>query len=517
MSLFSAGPSRVLRSVSRQCSKLTVGMRRSFRSNSLRFEISVMFSLLTGVILAIVCAGLYVTMSQTLYTELDNNLILKAQGISQALRSHLDVYGQDSQQLKKAIKATIIKQDASTKWWMFGFQRRWQGLLKDLNLKEEYVNFASYFGNSLYRSPNMTPELTEKFNEVIPPARIRSPYFKNIVLNNQKLRDINSPFNYKGEFDFLIQVGVYPKPITLLLQSWIYSILGAIPVIVILTFFIGQLISMRIIRPIGKLTLTARKITTEDLSERIETESFYREMNALISEFNNMINRLENSFSHIEEFSAQVAHELKTPLTIIKGEAELALLKERPKEEYQKALQINLEECERMLKIVEDLLLLARMDYQTDVFDLRRIDLVKFLRELVDHAAVLAREKNLLLDFETGAKAIHIKADAVHLKRLFLNLIDNAIKFSPENATITVKAQQKGRFASISVRDRGAGIPMEKIHRIFDRFYRIDPRVKGSGLGLHIAMMIARSHKGDIAVSSEPGQGTTFTVTLLTV
>jgi len=288
----------------------------------------------------------------------------------------------------------------------------------------------------------------------------------------------------------------------------------AIPVIMVLIFFIGQLMATRILNPIRKLTKMAKRITTEDLGERIESEYYYREMNSLVDAFNEMISRLEKSFHHIEEFGAHVAHELKTPLTVIKGESELALMKVRSAPEYERALKINLEECERMLKIIEDLLLLARMDYQPGIFEFKIIDITAFMEEIFQQTAILSAKKKITLKLNNSPKKYLIRADPIHLRRLFLNLIDNAIKFTPEKGIIQLSVSTAAGHVNVAVKDSGMGIPQHEIQKVFERFYRINPQAQGSGLGLNIALTIARIHQGDIRIKSVPQKGSTFIVIL---
>jgi len=201
-------------------------------------------------------------------------------------------------------------------------------------------------------------------------------------------------------------------------------------------------------------------------------------------------------------------------LTVIKGEAELALLKDRSATEYQNVMQINLEECNKMLKIIEDLLLLARMDYQPQIFQFKKIDLVELIQEIYHHTQILAKVKRIRVKLENPFKVIHINADPVHLRRLFLNLIDNALKFTPENGSLEIAIENHGKEVHVLIKDNGIGLAAEEIDRIFDRFYRLNPQKDGSGLGLNIALTIAKYHQGNILVESIPSKGSTFKVVL---
>ena len=286
--------------------------------------------------------------------------------------------------------------------------------------------------------------------------------------------------------------------------------------ILFLTNFVGRVHASRILKPVHEITQMANKITHQDLSSRIKAKSFDKEMGSLIESLNEMIARLEKSFNHIEEFSHHVAHELKTPLTIIKGEADLLLRKERSKHEYQQALRITLEESERVLKIIENLLLLAKLDYQPELFKFESFDFIEFFSEICEQCRILAAQKSIGITMRTqGCKPpVMIKADNLHLRRLFFNIFDNAIKFTPPSGSIDIRITPYQDKIMASITDSGPGIAQEHLNKIFDKFYRADNNKAGNGLGLNIAWSIAKLHGGEIFVESKPGHGTTFKIIL---
>jgi signal transduction histidine kinase len=239
------------------------------------------------------------------------------------------------------------------------------------------------------------------------------------------------------------------------------------------------------------------------------------EMKSLVETFNGMIGRLENSFEHIEEFSSHVAHELKTPLTIIRGETELALRGEHDSKEYRRALMITVSETGKMLKIIEDLLYLAKLDYQPELFKLERINFLDFFRETEEEIKMLASIRKIKIESEIPSSGpLMVKADKLHLRRLFFNLVDNALKFTPVSGSIHLKVSRRDTQVVISIADTGKGISEQNLLKIFDKFFREDHRAVGTGLGLSIAQSIAKIHQGSIRVSSKLNQGTVFTVVL---
>ncbi|MDD2703116.1 MAG: ATP-binding protein, partial [Candidatus Omnitrophica bacterium] len=282
-----------------------------------------------------------------------------------------------------------------------------------------------------------------------------------------------------------------------------------------LVFSFGYLISRisigKILRPVRKVAETAESITHEDLSRRVNVENAGEETRYLVKAFNDMISRLESAFAYITESSSYIAHELKTPLAIMRGEAEVALKRERDKEEYKKVIIGSLEETRRMLKIIEDLLLLTRVNYRSDDLQMLPLDLNQFVIVLFEKARILAEKKNITVNIQIPETTAVINADEPTLRRLFLNLIDNAIKYTPQDGRVDIIVRFEDERIKISIADTGIGIEQENLSRLFDKFFRIEEKIKdtgpSSGLGLSIAQSIAKLHQGEITVSSQIGKG----------
>ncbi len=311
---------------------------------------------------------------------------------------------------------------------------------------------------------------------------------------------------------------LFIAPADLLQRNKLLYILTPIPITLLFGYFIGRVIVVRILRPIKEITDTANNITHEDLSLRVKAENVDEELRSLIQAFNDMVSRLGESFEYITDSSSYIAHELKTPIAIIRGESEFALKKERDKEEYKRVISVSLEETKRMLKIIEDLLLLTKMNYQPDVLKFEQIELTQFIGIIYEQAKILASSKNIIVNIDIPQEAGTINADELHLRRLFLNLIDNAIKFTPASGSISISLEYENQKAIVSIIDTGIGIEEENLPKLFDKFFRIDGTVKdaapSSGLGLSIAQSIAELHGGEISVTSRAGQGSNFTVSI---
>jgi signal transduction histidine kinase len=232
-----------------------------------------------------------------------------------------------------------------------------------------------------------------------------------------------------------------------------------------------------------------------------------------------MISRLQASFAQIQQFSADASHELRTPLTIMRGEIEVALRNQRLSKDSRELLNSINDELIRLSSIVESLMILVKSDTGRLVFNMQPIDLDEFIEELFEETKVLAESKRIRVKLERS-QPIRINGDAVRLKQLFLNLIDNALKYTPPRGQVTLTLTKKEGDAVLSVKDNGIGIPRKDQTKIFERFYRVDRSednvedAGGSGLGLSIAKWITEAHNGSIEVKSREGRGSTFVVRL---
>jgi len=487
--------------------------------NTIRFKIGVFYTSILGIILIIYTSVLHTTLCYNLYVDFDNKLEMKTQGIINTVVSYLDALGYNQRSFIFSAKRAIgIEEEHPNQNRIEKLQSLWLKQFNTFGLVNDYINFANSKGESIVSSSNLKPELLSLFLREIKRARDEEKVFRNIKFNNRTLRLISVPFSYKDKAQYIIQVGVSLEPVISLMKKRLYFRLIPIPVFLLVGFFIGRIFARQILKPVMEVTRTAKSITHEDLSLRVKVEHIDDEMRYLVDAFNDMISRLEKSFKYIAEFNSNVAHELKTPLTIMRGQSEVALRKERAPEEYKKVIEVNLEEAERMLKMAEDLLLLTKMDYRTEVFKFEQFDLTQFLKEIYEQSKILASEKDIAVTIDMPQEPETINADKLHLRRLFFNLIDNAIKFTPQNGRIDIRAEYADKKATVSISDTGAGIAEKDLTNIFNKFFHtaqgIQSSTSGSGLGLSIAQSIAKLHKGNIMVESQLGKGSTFTVTL---
>jgi signal transduction histidine kinase len=486
------------------------------KSKSIIFEISILYTAILGLVL-ILFSGILYFLSNALLQHVDRRLETKARAVEWAVNSYEGVLGKNYDSLVQAVGKTMAMTNENhphRKTWKVS--QKWVTMVKSLNLNQDYINFVGMDEKDVFSSPNLNRSMRSLFleNSQFPPRG--QVIFWTLDLGFKNVRVVNYPFSDKEARQYLIQVGVPQDPFLQLLRNWLYSIAISVPLILLLTHFVGRVLADKILRPVYEITDLAKRITRQDLSTRIKTKYFSREMESLIVSFNDMIARLEQSFKHIEQFSNHAAHELKTPLTIIQGEANLLLRKDRPLQEYKKALRIIMEESERVLKTVDDLLLLTKLDYQQAEFKFEQLDFVEFFNEIVEQNRLRAAGKGIgiRMNFQNIHQPLMVNGDRVHLRRLFFDIIDQAIKFTPSGGCVDMHIENgQGKVESF-ISDTGPGMSEENLKKMFENFYRADKNTTGDGLGLHIAYSIARLHQGEIYVDSKLGRGTTFRVSL---
>jgi heavy metal sensor kinase len=281
----------------------------------------------------------------------------------------------------------------------------------------------------------------------------------------------------------------------------------------LLAGFAGYFLATRALAPIDEITDTARRISTEDLSARLDLPDTGDEVSRLANTFDEMLARIESGFARERQFTSDASHELRTPLTAMKTILNVMREGERPAHEYREALDDLAEETDRLQGLVENLLQLARGEKGLKL-QREEIDLSLLLADVADSLRPLADNKHLALTYDLPPSLV-ISGDTDQLIRLIVNLLDNAIKYTKQG-TITLSAQERDEYAVIEVADTGIGIPPEHVPHIFKRLYTVDPARSsgGAGLGLSIAKQIVQAHRGRIEVQSEAGNGTRFMVYL---
>jgi len=331
------------------------------------------------------------------------------------------------------------------------------------------------------------------------------------------LRLVSVPIMYRGTLLYIVQVGTSMESIEETLRRLLLVLLVTMPIALAVSLASGWFLAGRALRPVDAITLAAQRIAAGDLSQRLTVSTAPDEIGRLASMFNDMIGRLDVSFRQIRQFTSDASHELRTPLTVMKGETELALRRPRPLGDYQSVLESNLEEIDRMTRIVDELLFLSRADMGEVKMETLPVGLESLVEDIHRQARLLGQERNIAVTLGTVQPAV-VQGDELRLRELLLNLVENAIKYSHQDGKVEISLVADGSNARLSVTDQGIGIAPADLSQIFNRFFRTDGArahtKKGTGLGLAICAWIAEAHKGRIDVTSDPGVGSTFTVTI---
>jgi two-component system, OmpR family, sensor kinase len=284
------------------------------------------------------------------------------------------------------------------------------------------------------------------------------------------------------------------------------------------TFMGGWWLAARVVKPVDEITSQAEAIRAGTLGHRIQADADSREYERLVGVLNSMLDRLEASFEAQRRFTADASHELRSPLTVLKGEIELALRRQRSDEEYRRVLESNLQEVDRLTWLAQDLLTLARSDSGVMEPRLQSTDVAGLVQGVIGRLYGGAARRQVTLSVD-APEPIEALLDPGLVEQLVWNLVDNAVKFSPPGGRVDVEARSRGHYLTIAVADQGPGIPDAHIGQIFERFYRVDPARTsgengGTGLGLAIVRVIVAAHGGTVTAGNRSEGGALFTVRL---
>ncbi len=336
--------------------------------------------------------------------------------------------------------------------------------------------------------------------------------------NNQEWRIYSEPiFDSNGQTIGWVQAAQSLNSVSMTLQELRNQLLLGMPLLLLFAGIGGYILSNRALQPIEKITNTAQEITAKDLSKRLEYQGAMDEVGRLAQTFDQMLERLQSSFDRERRFTTDAAHELRTPLTVLKGQIDVTLSRARNSVEYENKLRELSVQVDRLIRLSNALLFLSRSSQDQISFQPVSVDLRELLEVLTEQLQPLADEQELKLIAYISDEAF-VYGDHDQLIRLFMNLLENALKYTPPNGKITVTAVKEIDKIKIAVHNTGVGISQEHLPHLFERFYRVDEdrssQTGGSGLGLAIADEIVNRHEGDIEAQSGPGQGVTISVRL---
>ena len=313
----------------------------------------------------------------------------------------------------------------------------------------------------------------------------------------------------------LLKIGSTLDGDDLLLERYRETFGTALLIMIICGGVVGWLLARKAMSGVKKVTETASRIGKQDFSQRVAVTDEGLEINSLVQSFNNMLERIESLLNELQQITDNVAHELRTPITRIRGIAETTLKANAQTDEYREMAATVIDGCDELVEMISTMLEISRTDAGVAKLTLKPVNVTKLVEDAADLFEPVADNRQIKLNITTQTKNITVQADQQKLQRVIANLLDNAIKYSPAGGTVSLSIVTHDKLVKIEISDNGPGINAAEIGHIFDRFYRCDKSraTPGSGLGLSLARAIIRAHGGSINVASS-NSGSTFCVSL---
>jgi heavy metal sensor kinase len=316
---------------------------------------------------------------------------------------------------------------------------------------------------------------------------------------------------------YLVEAGAPMDEVQTHLRQWVMCLAIGLPAVALVAIAGGSFLVKRALTPVDRIAASAERISSHNLEERLPVAHTGDELERLSIALNHMVDRLDQAFQYSRRFVADASHELRTPLTVLRGEIESLVQEPDLPYDWNQRLGSLLEDVERLAGIVEGLFAISRLDAGEAQAEWVRFDLAQLAASTADQMYLLAEDKRIDLTCAAG-RPVWVAGDRARLKQVIVNLLDNAIKYTPEGGAVTITVNSLDSRAVLEVADNGVGIPSESLPRIFDRFFRVDKarsrELGGAGLGLSIVRSICSAHHGRVEVSSAPGQGSRFRVEL---
>lgn len=462
-------------------------------TRSLRFRLTVWYAGLLAALLALFGASVYFGLGRYLEWSLRESLTNQAEQIGETYLANVNQSGEEY-------------------------------VIEEINehyapeINSRYVRITRADGSMLYASGVPEDRSFDPTGLPVLPATLNQPSVREEHLpRGGELLISTLPFTARDGGRFLIETGAPYDQIEAVLRGLLLTLALGLPAVVGVAIAGGYFVMRRALRPVDELTRSAERITSRNLGERLPVARTGDELERLSVSLNRMVARLDEAFTHVRRFTADASHELRTPLTVLHGELEAVAQAKQLDPEVREMIGSALEETERLAKIVESLLAISRLDAGEARMERARFDLAELAATTTDQMRLLAEDKNVALQTD-AAQAVEVEGDRARLKQVVVNLLDNAIKYTPENGSVRVGVSADDARAVLEVADTGAGIQREALPHIFERFYRADKarsrQMGGTGLGLAIVKAIVAAHGGEVTVESAEGHGSRFRVEL---
>ncbi|MFA6142064.1 MAG: HAMP domain-containing sensor histidine kinase [Candidatus Omnitrophota bacterium] len=470
---------------------------------SIRFKALFWYTFILTITLLIFSFILYEGFRKTLYDDFDDLLSSRCEGVADSINAYW--------------RAGAAEKDA----FAFAAQAWVTEKRKDPDLMSIFVRILDANGSLIVASksmPNISQLPKEDFKDIID-GDDSFDTVKGEFADGRKMRArmYSRPVYEHGKVAYVVQVAGPIGLMSLVLHNLIFILFVMLPLTVILAAFPGVLLVRLTLKPVDTMINTLRQITAENLKLKIHIPDTKDEIKKLADTFNEMIERIDRSFTSQQRFIQDISHELRTPLSALKTDIEAAIKNINSRKESEAVLLRMLKEADAFSRIVDNLSTLSRFETDQVTLEIKKINLTKLIEGAVDNMRSLAGRKGIDISFYCDETVI-MDADEIQLGRMMMNLLDNAIRYTYRKGKVTVTLVKDDKFAKIKISDTGMGMPEEEFPYIFDRFYQV-VKTRGSGdnfgIGLSIVKAVVEAHKGDISVESKRGQGSTFTVTLL--
>jgi heavy metal sensor kinase len=449
---------------------------------SIRARLTAWFAVVLGLVLVVLAAATWWVLSDSLHDTIDQALADRVAAISRFLNA--PGTSQSFEELREDLREYV----ALDPGW---------------NL----IRIRDARSVQMYRSDAFDADAAT----AIPGAPLSSSgVYRDLVMRGQPVRMLTAQVEVAGQ-PYTVDVAWPVGELQEALNQFRWTALLIIPCGIIAAALGGYWISRRALAPVDHIARTARAITAQQLGRRLDVPPTGDELQRLSETLNDMLARLETAFAETVRFTADASHELRSPVSLIRTTAEVALRRPRSAEEYRQALEGILRESERTSELVQDLLTLTRADAGVDGWSPSRVDLRALVGELPEKLTTLCEGRGLTLRLDLSDRPVFVNGENAALGRLVVILVDNAAKYTPAPGEVRVTLRTTDAMAEIEVADTGMGISAEDLPRVFERFYRADKARSresgGAGLGLSIAKWIVDRHGGRITIESEAGKG----------
>ena len=463
-------------------------------TRSIRFRMALWYAALLAGALALFGAATYLGLQRYLQKSLEESLIKQARSIGDVLLVNINQSGED-----------YVDNEITEHY--------------SPEINGRFIRVTRASGKQIYVSGPPKDGTFDPALVAAPRLPVPREFTREVEMSDgHELLLHGLPYRAGDGAQFLIEVAAPYNQIESVLRGLLLTFALGLPLIVALAIGGGYLLMRGALRPVDEIRQKAAQITSRNLSERLPVVHTGDELERLATDLNRMIARLEESFLQINRFSADASHELRTPLTVLQGELEaIAQKRQHLPEDVRDTIGSALEETQRLAKIVENLLAISRLEAGEARVQPVRLDFAELARTTADQMKLLAEEKRISLTSD-GSEPVEVDADPSRLKQVVVNLLDNAIKYTPEGGNVSIYVTRRDHRAILEVADTGLGISANDLPHIFDRFYRADKarsrQMGGTGLGLSIVRSICQAHGGQVTVNSAEGRGSRFRVEL---